>query len=194
MKTHSIRTKLIAVTISAVVITMVIVTALGVIALRNLGMSGAEQSMLLLCEAGQKTLDSYLSDVEQDVNMVSVYVEANLHGLEDSQLEEHLGLVSSFFKRIISHTGGVMTYYYRIDPNVSSSVKGFWFVKDETGDFVEHQVTDITLYDTSDTSSLVWFTVPKASGKPVWLQPYITDNLGERVISYNTLFSSGDSS
>ena len=185
MKTHSIRTKIIAVTISAVVITMVIVTALGVIAIRNLGMSGAEQSMLLLCEAGQKTLDSYLSDVEQDVDMVSAYVEANLHGLEDSQLEEHLGLVSSFFKKIISHTGGVMTYYYRIDPNVSSSVKGFWFVKDESGDFVEHQVTDITLYDTSDTSSLVWFTVPKASGKPVWLQPYITDNLGARVISYN---------
>ncbi len=46
-------------------------------------------------------------------------------------------------------------------------------------------MTDITLYDTEDTSSLVWFTVPKATGEPVWLPPYITDNLDVRVISYN---------
>ena len=40
-------------------------------------------------------------------------------------------------------------------------------------------------HDTGDTSKLVWFTVPKATGKPVWLSPYITDNLNVRVISYN---------
>ncbi len=46
-------------------------------------------------------------------------------------------------------------------------------------------MTDITLYDTADTSRLVWFTVPKHKGKPIWLPPYITDNLNMRVISYN---------
>ncbi|MGX8706711.1 MAG: sensor domain-containing diguanylate cyclase, partial [bacterium] len=51
--------------------------------------------------------------------------------------------------------------------------------------FVEHEVTDITLYDTEDTSRLVWFTVPKYKGEPVWLPPYITETLGARVISYN---------
>ena len=186
MKSHSIRTRITVVTISAIVVTMVIVTTLGVIAIRNLGMTGAEQTMLLLCEAGQKTIDTYLNDVEQDVDMVSAYVEANLHGVDDEKLQNHLDFVSDFFKKVISRTGGVMTYYYRIDPTVSSKVKGFWFVRDESGDFVEHEVTDITLYDTADTSSLVWFTVPKASGKSVWLPPYITDNLDARVISYNT--------
>jgi signal transduction histidine kinase/CheY-like chemotaxis protein len=79
-----------------------------------------------------------------------------------------------------------MTYYYRIDPNVSTSVKGFWFVNTDGEGFQEHEVTDITQYDTGDTSQLVWFTMPKATGKPVWLPPYITDNLDARVISYNT--------
>ena len=51
--------------------------------------------------------------------------------------------------------------------------------------FEEHEVTDITLYDTQDTSRLVWFTVPKYTGEPIWLPPYITDNLDVRVISYN---------
>ena len=55
---------------------------------------------------------------------------------------------------------------------------------DDTG-FQEHEVTDITQYDTEDTSQLVWFTVPKATGEAVWLPPYITDNLDVHVISYN---------
>jgi diguanylate cyclase (GGDEF)-like protein len=64
-------------------------------------------------------------------------------------------------------------------------VKGFWYT-DLTGQgFEEHEVTDITQYDVEDTSRLVWFTVPKHEGKPIWLPPYITDNLDVRVISYD---------
>ena len=46
-------------------------------------------------------------------------------------------------------------------------------------------MTDITQYDVEDTSKLVWFTVPKHEEKPIWLPPYITDNLDVRVISYD---------
>lgn len=88
------------------------------------------------------------------------------------------------FGRIAYNTNGVRTYYFRIDPEVSGDVKGFWYVY-EDGDFIEHEVTDITQYDTSDTSALVWFTVPKATGEGVWLPPYYTENLDVRVISYN---------
>ena len=64
-------------------------------------------------------------------------------------------------------------------------MKGFWYVGQSGGSFEEHEVTDITQYDTDDTSSPVWFTVPKATGEGVWLPPYYTENLGARVISYN---------
>ena len=83
------------------------------------------------------------------------------------------------------NTNGIVTYYYRIDPAVSSSVEGFWFVNLDGEGFVPHVVTDITRYNTEDTSQLVWFTVPRATGEPAWLKPYITDNLDVLVISYN---------
>ena len=89
------------------------------------------------------------------------------------------------FTRLSNQTNGVITYYYRIDPSVSQTEKGFWYVNLDGQGFEEHDVTDITQYDTEDTSKLVWFTVPKATGKPVWLPPYVTDNLDVRVISYN---------
>ena len=183
---HSIRTKITTVTISAIMITMVIVTAFGVIGIRSIGVKSANQMISLLCEAGQKNLDSYLDDVEDEVNMISAYVEADLDGIDDEILALHLGHASDLFKKVVYHTNGIMTYYFRIDPTVSEKVKGFWFVKGDDGSFYEHEVTDITLYDTEDTSKLVWFTVPKATGNAVWLHPYITDNLDARVISYNT--------
>ncbi|MBR4473020.1 MAG: diguanylate cyclase [Oscillospiraceae bacterium] len=172
-------------TIGAIIITMIIAAAFGVAAIRRLGMSDAEQMLRLLCEAGEKNLDDMFENLEENVQIVSSYVESDLDGLSDEEFQMHLDRVSEVFKRILVNTNGIVTYYYRIDPAVSSSVEGFWFVNLDGEDFVPHKVTDITQYDTNDTSQLVWFTVPKATGEPVWLRPYITDNLDVRVISYN---------
>ncbi len=182
---HSIRTRLTAVTIGAIVFTMIVATIFGVAAIRNIGLSDSEQMLRLLCEAGQKNLDDYLEDMERNIQVISAYVESDLDGLSDEKLQAHLDRVSDFFKKVMLKTDGVMTYYYRIDPAVSTRVKGFWFVNLDGEGFQEHTVTDITQYDTSDTSHLVWFTVPKATGEAVWLPPYTTDNLDVRVISYN---------
>jgi hypothetical protein len=182
---HSIRTRISAATIGAIIITMIIATILGVVSIRDIGITSSEQMLLLLCEAGQKNLDDYLEDIEQDIAAISAYVENDLDGLDDVQLQAHLDRVSNFFKKVMVKTDGVKTYYYRIDPAVSENVKGFWYVDLDGEGFQEHEVTDITQYDTEDTSQLVWFTVPKNEGKAVWLPTYITDNLDVRVISYN---------
>ena len=182
---HSLRVKITAATVFALILAMLVAMALGVAAIRNIGNNSAEQTLLLLCEAGQKNLDAYFKSVEQSVEMVSAYVESDLSGLEDAQLQAHLNRVSDIFRKMTYRTSGILTYYYRIDPAVSATQKGFWFVNSDSEGFREHEPTDITLYDTDDTSALVWFTVPKATGEGVWLAPYITDNLDARVISYN---------
>lgn len=182
---HSLRVKITAATVCALILAMLVAMAFGVAAIRNIGNKSAEQTLLLLCEAGQKNLDSYFKSVEQSVEMVSAYVESDLRGLEDAELQAHLNRVSDIFRKMTYRTSGILTYYYRIDPAVSQTQTGFWFVNSDGEGFREHAPTDITLYDTDDTSALVWFTVPKATGAGVWLPPYITDNLDARVISYN---------
>ena len=185
---YSIRTKITAITVCAVIIAMLIAAGFGVIAIRNIGRRNAEQTLLLLCEIGQKNLDQYFAGVEQSVEMTSTYVESDLGSLDeldDGRLQAHLDRVEGFFTQPACLTNGVLTYYYRIDPAVSNAVKGFWYVNLDGNGFVEHEVTDIGLYDTEDTSGLVWFTVPKSTGAGVWLPPYVTDNLDRRVISYS---------
>ena len=182
---HSIRTKITAVTVCVIVIAMVFATIFGVAAIRDIGNQDAQRTLLLLCETGQKDLNYYFQNVENSVKTVEAYVESDLNGLDDKKLQAHMDRVSDVFQKLAYNSNGVLTYYYRIDPAVSENVRGFWYVNTDGSGFREHEVTDITDYDTNDTSALVWFTVPKTTGEGVWLPPYITENLNARVISYN---------
>ena len=180
------------VTVCAIFATIVVTAILGSLAIRGIGSSSSEQLLRLMCQTGQKNLNSYFTSVEQSVEMVSSFVGEDLKSLEPEQLEAHVNRTRSIFAKTANKTNGILTYYYRIDPTVSDTVKGFWFTNLDGEGFEEHVVTDITLYDTDDTSALVWFTVPKATGKAVWLPPYITDNLDVRVLSYNVPVYCGD--
>ena len=182
---NSLRSKITALTVCAIVITMTISTVFSAVAIRNLGSKSSDQLLLLMCETGEKNIDSYFESIEQSVETVSGYAEDDLANTEPDQFAGHIERVKDVFEKTAKNTSGILTYYYRIDPAVSETAKGFWFV-DLTGDgFVEREVTDITQYDVQDQSKLVWFTVPKATGKPIWLPPYFTENLDVYVLSYN---------
>ena len=182
---HSIRTKITVLTVCEIIVVVIITGILGVAAISDLGNDSSNQILYLLCEDGERNLDSCFKSVEQSVKTVSSYAEEDLASIEIEDLEIHLKRVEEIFEKTANHTNGVLTYYYRIDPNISTTAKGFWYVNLDGTEFKEHEVTDITLYDTEDQSNLVWFTVPKATGSSVWLPPYFTDNLDVYVFSYN---------
>lgn len=182
---HSLRTRITFLTVCVIVISVSIVTFLSVLFIRRRESRESDQLLLLLCETGERNLDYYFNSVQKSVRKVASFAEKDLQGLEPEQLESHMDHVSKFFDEMAYKTNGVLTYYYRLDPSISDTVKGFWYTNLDGDGFTEHEVTDITKYDTEDTSRLVWFTVPKHTGEPIWLPPYITDNLGARVISYN---------
>ena len=182
---RSLRTKILYLTTCVTVIAVVVVTLTSVLFIRNTEHRKSDQLLLLLCETGEKNLDYYFSSVEKSVQKVASYAEKEFTGLDREALETHCERVGQYFDEIANKTNGVLTYYYRIDPSVSESEKGFWFTNMDGNAFVEHEVTDITRYDTENTDTLVWFTVPKHTGKAIWLPPYITENLDVRVISYN---------
>ena len=182
---HSLRSRFTLLTIAVVMLAVASISLTSILFVRNNEHNKADQLLMLLCETGQRNLNNYFDGVQKSVKKMEVYAESNLHELDDKSLEEHMNMVRTYFDEVASKTSGVLTYYYRIDPAVSKNVKGFWYT-DLTGDgFIEHKVTDITKYNTEDTTQLVWFTVPKHEDKAIWIPPYITDNLNVRVISYN---------
>ena len=181
---HSIRTKFTLTVVIVIVIALSIVAGIGVDSIRNLGRDDADQMIHLTAATGAMNLEQYFESVEHSVRTVSTLVSDSFEGMPFEDLHSRVERARYLFGRIAYNTNGVLTYYFRIDPEISENVKGFWYVYQD-GEFREHEVTDITQYDTSDTSALVWFTVPKATGEGVWLPPYYTENLDVRVISYN---------
>lgn len=182
---HSLRTKITSLTVWITVIAVAVVTLLSVIYIREAEHRQSENLLLLMCETGERNLDFYFKSVEKSVRKIAAYTEKDLDGTDDEKLQKHIDRVRAYFDEIANKTNGVYTYYYRIDPEVSETVKGFWYTNLDGTDFVEHEVTDITEYDTEDTSELVWFTVPKKTGNAIWQPPYYTEGLDLEVISYN---------
>ena len=182
---RSLRTQITLMTVCVILVALTVVMFSSVIFIRKTEHRKSDQLLLLLCETGERNLEYYFNSVQKSVRKVASFVETDLDGVDDERLARHIDRVRKYFDEMASKTNGVLTYYYRIDPAVSNTVKGFWYTDLDGKGFVEHKVTDITLYNTEDTSKLVWFTVPKAKGEPIWLPPYITDNLDKRVISYN---------
>ena len=183
---RSLRTRITLMTVFALIVTVIAMSVLSVVFIRKNDEKRSDQMLLLLCETGVSNLDFYFNGAQKSVEKVASFAQADVTGLDDESLSAHTDRVRAYFDDVANKTSGVLTYYYRIDPQVSESVKGFWYTDLDHEGFTEHEVTDITQYDTSDTTKLVWFTVPKYEGKAIWLPPYITDNLYKRVISYNT--------
>ena len=182
---RSIRIKYTLLTICAIIVALSIATFIGVESIKKLGNDDADQMLSLMCKTGAMNLESYFTSVERSAQTVASLVQNSLEDMPLDQLGNQVENARSLFGEVAYHTNGVLTYYFRIDPALSSEVKGFWYVNLDGNGFREHEVTDITQFDTSDTTRLVWFTVPKATGKGVWLPPYNTENLDVLVISYN---------
>ena len=182
---NSIRTKFTLLTLSAIIVALSIVTYIGVYSIKTLGKSDADQMLHLKCTTGAMNLETYFNSVENSVETVSAIIQDNLETMPPEKLGDEVENVRHLFSKMAHNTNGVLTYYFRIDPEYSKAHPGFWYVKENGNDFQEHEVTDITQYDTNDTSALGWFTIPKAEKKGVWLPPYHTENWGAWVFSYN---------
>ena len=183
---NSLRTRITVTTLCIILVALSVTTLLSAVFIRTTESHRSDQLLKMLCLSGERSLDYYFDSVQNTVLKVTSYAEEDLANVDtDEEFAEHMERAREYFGLMASKTKGVLTYYYRIDPSVSSDVKGFWYI-DLTGDgFVEHEVTDITQYDVEDTSKLVWYTVPKHEGNPIWIPPYITDNLDVQVISYD---------
>lgn len=183
---HSLRTEITFTMLCVILASLVVTTLLSAVFIRTTESHKADRLLQMLCASGQRSLDYYFDSVQNSVTKVTTFAEEDLDSVNsEEELAAHIERIREYFCMTASKTKGVLTYYYRIDPSVSSEIKGFWYIDLNGQGFEEHEVTDITQYDVEDTSKLVWFTVPKHEGKPIWLPPYITDNLDVRVISYD---------
>ena len=127
---HSLRTRITMLTVWITVIAVTIVTLVSVLFIRSNKRRESEQLLLLLCETGQRNLDYYFDSVQKSMRKVSNFLEEdleNMNALTDGQLTRHIHRARRYFEEMAYKTNGVLTFYYRIDPEASATVDGFWY-------------------------------------------------------------------
>ena len=206
---HSIRTRLVTVTVAAVLASVLAFAALAYKTVGDESRQYSSDEMNLLSRNVQQSLDEYLGSVRQSVEMVAHYatdqldpvilvecgVAGSAAGLEprtrgqvtrlDAYLEKHCEEVREAFSSVANHTSGVVTYYYCIATDVSENMHGFfWSRVGETG-FVEQAPLDARDLDPEDIEHTTWYYTPMQRGRPSWVGPYKAHYLGERwTVSY----------
>ena len=182
----SIRSKTIILNVAAISVSVIAISIIGIVSTANFAHTSTENQLILLAESGKHNLNNYFRSVEQSLNTLSELITDDVKSLSDikTELDDHVARADDLFGHFAYNTTGVFDYYYRFDPEITNLTgeKGFWYInesKTDKPDFVSHEVTDIT------THTCKWFYDTKAAGKPIWLDPYITDTIDAYVISYN---------
>jgi hypothetical protein len=80
-----------------IIVVVTSMSALSVYFIRTTEKRQSDQLLLLLCETGERNLDYYFDSVQKSVKKVSAFVEADLTGLDDDQLEAHMERVRQQF-------------------------------------------------------------------------------------------------
>ena len=203
---HSIRIKITAITLAAIIISILIVAWIGYKTVSEDSDIASVEKLNLLSKDVKKTLDAYLSSIKQSVDMAAHIADRSLDdmprtlaasagGSPDSEnqkketdifLREHTAKVLDAFGSIADITSGVVTYYYCINSDISSSEHGFYYSKIGKEDFEEQEPINSALLDPEDKEHTIWYFVPVEQKGPAWVGPYKAIPPDETyLISYN---------
>ena len=187
---RSIQTKYLALILCCILITSVTAVTLGVINGNRILEEDSATILDLQCTKEANEINNMLSDIRQSVTQISNYASENLGNPEDlcrdpEKLEEYVQKVREVGQNAAETTDGAVAVYLRFHEDLHTGLSGFFLTKDaRTGELIDHELTDVSRYDPSDTEHVGWYYLPFKVGKEVWMDPYQNKNLGIYMISY----------
>ena len=176
-----------------ITVSLLVATVISAVSISSFGHDSAKETLTLLCETGKNSLNYYFKSVEQSIDSIGDLLSGDLKDVAEGDFNDnisnHVHYADTLFKNVAAHTNGVLTYYYRIDPDITKATNeaGFWYVDLKGQGFVPHEVTPL---DSADYECRWYFDTQEAK-HPIWLPPYATDNLFDEeqkevyVVSYN---------
>lgn len=211
---HSLRVKITGITIAAILASLM---AFGLIAFLTVGQEitiSSTERMNLLAQNAQQSLDIDLRGIEQSVTMAAhiatdsldsiVLVESGAHEPIDARTKQQTETLDAYmsaycaqvqkaFGSVASHTGNISTYYYCINPDISSKEHGFFYSKMGKVGFEEEEPLDARTLDPNDLGHTTWYYTPIEHGMPTWVGPYTAHFLDDVLtVSYLTpIYKSG---
>ena len=186
----SIQYKIMVLTSLAIVMVAVLVGGTGIYRLREVSAYDSAQILNLTAEKEAGTLNTWLLNTEQAVNIVSDYAVERLFSVEklvedDEYRNSYTASLANIFGNIADNAQGSIAYYVRYNPDIMPPDEGLFYRCDEVGgEFYQVEPTDISKYSPDDNEYVNWWYEPVENGKPTWMDPYHNANFDCELISY----------
>lgn len=204
---HSIRTKITAITIVEILVAILLVSLVSFSIVQAENDRQSVEMMSLVARDTRKSLEKYTEDLERAVETFSNLASDKLdnmtlvqYGLTstsdgkisertpeqvrqlDAYLAEYMKQLQADSASVASHTQGVITYYFCINPEVSTTEHGFFYSRVGKTGFGEREPIDARELDPHDLTHTKWYYSPIERGRPSWVGPYTAHFLDEMLI------------
>lgn len=197
-KLKTIRAKIIVLVVQAVLWVAVLLALLSISSSKKMLTENANKIITLLAEGQETKINATIEKVEQSVNSLS---DITLEEIEDfnkfkkdsSYEQECTAKLEVPVVKTMINTQGAVFGYVRYNPEFSNPTSGLFLSKSEDN-FEFLTPTDFSMYDSDDTAHVGWYYLPVKAGEPIWMDPYLNENINVYMISYVVpLFIDGES-
>lgn len=207
MDMHSIRFKITAITVAAILTTILCVFLASFSTIQAETDRRSVEVMNLIDQDTRKSLEKFTEGIEQSVEFIAnlasdsldsvVLVKGGVVGADVNrqartpeqvaELDAYLGDYSDRIREAsavaASHTHGIVTHYYCIATDISTTQHGFFYSRVGKTGFEEREPLDARELDPNDIEHTTWYYTPIKRGRPSWVGPYTAHFLDEMLIS-----------
>lgn len=185
----SIRTKII---ISIVVCVLFASLSIGILSISNVRRTSnqaAEQELALTCANQGSEINAMISRIEQSVDTLTSIA---MDKMEFSRFKNNDSYVTEYTRELLDdvvkfgeNTDGAICAYIRYNPDFTNPTSGIFLTRNNTEEsFTSLTPTDFTMYDKTDLAHVGWYYIPVENGAPLWMDPYLNENINVYMISY----------
>lgn len=187
MKT--IRTKII---MGILLCSLMTASVMGVLTMINSSQMASRDSKERARTEGElyaERINSVISQIEQSVDTLSDAVSNDFDYdsfvKSKTYADEYTEKISTEAVNFASHTDGAVAAYVRYNPQYSNPTSGVFMSRNSTNDeFTLLTPTDFSMYDEDDDAHVGWYYRPIKAGQPLWMEPYLNENINVYMISY----------
>lgn len=185
----SIRTKITAAIVVCSLISATLISLMSITNSRNISTTQAEKELTLSCENTSAEINALISRIEQSVDTLS---DIAMEQLDFSQFQNNDPYVTQYtndllddFYTFSEHTDGAICSYIRYNPDFTNPTSGIFLTRSDTiSEFDSVTPTDFSIYEKDDLAHVGWYYIPVANKAPIWMDPYLNENINVYMISY----------
>lgn len=185
----SIRANITAAIVICSLISAILISLMSISDSRNRSISHAQKELELSCQNTGESINALISRVEQSVDTLCAIA---LDRLDYSQFKDNDPYVTTYteglfddFLKFSENTEGSISSYIRYNPDFTNPTSGIFFNRANTASAFESLTpTDFSMYEKDDFAHVGWYYIPVENKAPIWMDPYLNENINVYMISY----------